>query len=46
MMREVTIMRSKPDVKYSPDTPKNSNMTLYEMAVSMSEDGDAQAVFP
>ena len=40
------MMRNKPDVKYSPDTPKNSNMTLYEMAVSMSEDGDAQAAFP
>lgn len=39
-------MRNKPDKQYSPDTPKNSNMTLYEMAVSMSEDGDAQAAFP
>ena len=39
-------MRSKPDKQYSPDTPKYSNMTLYEMAVSMSEDGDAQAAFP
>ena len=40
------MMRSKPDKQYSPDTPKYSNMTLYEMAVSMSEDGDAQAAFP
>ena len=39
-------MRNKPYKQYSPDTPKNSNMTLYEMAVSMSEDGDAQAAFP
>ena len=39
-------MRNKPDKQYSPNTPKNSNMTLYEMAVSMSEDGDAQAAFP
>lgn len=39
-------MRNKPDKQYSPDTPKNNNMTLYEMAVSMSEDGDAQAAFP
>ena len=39
-------MRNKPDKQYSPDTPEYSNMTLYEMAVSMSEDGDAQAAFP
>ena len=39
-------MRNKPDKQYSPDTPKYSNMTLYEMAVSMSEDGNAQAAFP
>ncbi len=39
-------MRNKPDKQYSPNTPKNSNMTLYEMAMSMSEDGDAQAAFP
>ena len=39
-------MRNKPDFKYSPNTPKNSNMTLYEMAMSMSEEGDAQAAFP
>lgn len=39
-------MRNKPDKQYSPNTPKNNNMTLYEMAVSMSEDGDAQAAFP
>ena len=43
---EVTLMRNKPDKQFSPDTPKYSNMTLYEMAVSMSEDGVAQAAFP
>lgn len=40
------MMRNKPDKQFSPNTPKYSNMTLYEMAVSMSEDGDAQAAFP
>lgn len=40
------MMRLKPDKNYSSNTPKFSNMTLYEMAVSMSETGDAQEAFP
>ena len=39
-------MRAIPSVTYSPNTPKYSNMTLYEMAQSMSEKGDAQEGFP
>lgn len=39
-------MRTKPDKQYSPNTPKKSNMTLYEMAQSMSENNDAQEAFP
>lgn len=39
-------MRQTPSMNYSPNTPKYSNMTLYEMAESMSETGDAQEAFP
>lgn len=39
-------MRDQPNQNYSPMTPKCSNMTVYEMAQSMDEGGDAQVGFP
>lgn len=39
-------MRNKPDIQFSINTPNRSNMTLYEMSESMSENGDAQEAFP
>lgn len=39
-------MRDKPNQTYSLNTPKTCNMTLYEMAQSMSETSDAQEAFP
>lgn len=39
-------MRTSPSLIYSPHTPRKSNMTLYEMAESMSENTDAQEAFP
>lgn len=47
-MREVTRMRTKPDKKYCPDPKMKNNMTLYEMAYSMSESDpqDAQEAMP
>ena len=45
---EVTAMRIKPDKRYCPDPKMRSNMTLYEMAYSMSESDpqDAQEAIP
>lgn len=39
-------MRQNPNQIYSKNTPKDSNMTIYEMAESMSENDDAQEAFP
>lgn len=41
-------MRQIPDKKYSPNTPKYSNMTIYEMAYSMDDSNtpSAQTGFP
>lgn len=39
-------MRTRPSKEYSPNPKMTNNMTLYEMAYSMSEDGDAQAGLP
>lgn len=41
-------MRTKPDKRYCPDPKMRDNMTLYEMAYSMSESTpqDAQEAFP
>lgn len=47
-MMEVLRMRTRPDKKYCPDPKMKNNMTLYEMAYSMSESDpqDAQEALP